>query len=297
MKLSTAVDGYILFKATRVSTETLKTDRVLLTQFQRWCDGDPEIDTLTADSIRDYLAFQRERGLSPYTVIRHRAILSAMWKWLSLPHNGIVDENVVAATQPPQKPRRKKPILSQDEVEALIEAAKQTQCPKRDEALIRFLLDSCCRASEACGLQRADLDLRTGRARVLGKGNKERFVMVGARALHSVWLYLNTERPQCQVNGVSPVFLTHDGYPMDRGTIRLLMQRLGRAADVTRLYAHLLRHTGAVFRLRAGMNLEMLREFLGHTTLEMTRQYLTGLTDEDVAAAASRTSPGDNWRL
>ena len=101
----------------------------------------------------------------------------------------------------------------------------------------------------------------------------------------------------CQVAGANPVFLTRDGYPMDRGTIRLIMRRLGKAADVPRLYAHLLRHTGAVFRLRAGMNLEMLREFLGHATLEMTRQYLSGLTDEDVAAAAGHTSPGDNWRL
>lgn len=131
---------------------------------------------------------------------------------------------------------------------------------------------------------------------MIGKGNKERFVYVGSRALHAVWLYLTTERPQCQQVRVDPVFLTFDGYPMDRDNLRKAIQRLGKEV-VPRVYPHLLRHTGAVWRLRNGMNLEMLREFLGHSSLETTRQYLTGLTDEDVAQAAGRTSPGDNWRL
>jgi site-specific recombinase XerD len=159
------------------------------------------------------------------------------------------------------------------------------------------MLDAGTRATETCRLQRADLDLKSGRARVVGKGNKERFVYVGTRALHSVWLYLNTERPACKRIGVNPVFVTVSGYPLDRTSLRHILDRLGRRADVPRLHPHLLRHTCAVERLRNGMNLEFLREFLGHESLETTRQYLTGLQDEDIEAGAARTSVGDNWRL
>ena len=297
MKTSDAIDGYLLFKSQRAASTTLKTDRVLLGQFAAWLDNDPQIDTLTTENIRDYLLHQKERGLSPYTIIRHRAILSHLFEWLASDHNRIVDKNIVRATLPPKKPRRKVPILTEPEINAIIEAAREGGAPRRDEALIRFMLDAGTRATETCRLQRADLDLKSGRARVVGKGNKERFVYVGTRALHSVWLYLNTERPACKRIGVNPVFVTVSGYPLDRTSLRHILDRLGRRADVPRLHPHLLRHTCAVERLRNGMNLEFLREFLGHESLETTRQYLTGLQDEDIEAGAARTSVGDNWRL
>lgn len=187
--------------------------------------------------------------------------------------------------------------MSRDEITALIEVAKKGLCPKRDEALLRFMIDGCPRASEVAGVQIANVDFKTGRCSVIGKGNKQRFITVGSRALHAMWLYLNTERPKCQIVRINPVFLTEDGYPMNRGSLRLCIGRLGKKANIPRIHPHLLRHTGAVMHLLNGMNLESLREFLGHSNLETTRQYLSGLTDKDLEEMARYTSPGDNWKL
>ena len=298
MRISDAIDGYLLFKTARVSPRTIVTDRGFLRQFTNWLGSDPQAHEITPEQIRDYLAFHRERGLSPFTIIRHRAILSALWAWLALPQNKLVDENIVRLyTSAPKKPKRKINTLTADESAALIEAARVGKCPKRDEAIVRFMLDAGTRSMETRALQRADLDLKSGRAHVIGKGDKERFVYVGHRALHSVWLYLNTERPICKQVKHDPMFLTFDGFPMSKNALRMLMDRLGARANVPRLHPHLLRHTCAVERLKNGMNLEYLREFLGHESIETTKQYLSGLRDEDIAQGAARTSPGDNLRL
>jgi integrase/recombinase XerD len=295
MRLSDAIEGYLLFKSQRAAATTIETDTVLLQQFTGWFGNDPEVDEVTTEQVLAYLQYHTNRGLSPYTVTRHRAILSALWSWLG--KHEVVPSNVVTDTQSPRLPKRKQHILSNEEVSALIDAAKQSQCPKRDEALIRFMLDGCARATEVARLQRADIDLKNGRCRVVGKGNKERFITVGSRALHAVWLYLTTDRPTCSVVRINPVFLSPDGYPMNRDSLRLCIYRLGKRAEIPRVHPHLLRHTGAVLHLLNGMNLESLRAFLGHEDLDTTRQYLTGLTDEDLEHMAKRTSPGDNWRL
>ena len=297
MRISDAINGYLIFKSQTAAPSTLKTDRVHLDQFAAWLGRDEEAHTLTTERITEYLLYQRNRGLSPFTIRRHRAVLSHMFSWLSAPHNGIVAENIVKHTTPPKLPRRKVQVLTEDEVGQLIDSAHETQTPKRDEAIVRFMIDSCCRATEVCTVSRSDLDLKTGRAFVTGKGSKERFVWIGNRALHSAWLYLNTERPQHQQRDADMLFLTHDGCPMNRNTLRLLYNRLGRKAGVPRVHPHLMRHTGALWRLLAGMNLEMLRQFLGHESIKTTQVYLSGLSDKDMAQASARTSPGDNLRL
>jgi integrase/recombinase XerD len=168
--------------------------------------------------------------------------------------------------------------------------------PRRDRAIVLFVLDTGCRASELCRVRERDVDMEAGRVQVTGKGAKERLVYLGRRALSALWLYVNEERPEHAQIGDDHLFVAFDGYPTDHHTVYLLFRRLSERAEV-HATPHQLRHSSAIEHLRAGIDLMSVQRLLGHEKLQTTQTYLTALADEDVEQAARRTSPADNWRL
>ncbi|MCP4605114.1 MAG: site-specific integrase, partial [Proteobacteria bacterium] len=207
-------------------------------------------------------------------------------------------ENNPTDMVPAPKPPEKKPkAVDQDTVEGLVSSCKGSRNPRRDKAMVLFLLDTGARATEMATVKIKDVNFTSGKVKVLGKGKKERFVYLGKRALSALWLYVKEERPEpAQVN-CKFVFLTIEGYSMDRNSIRRVLYRLSERGCEKRIHPHQLRHTSAIERLRHGMDLISVQHLLGHRDLKTTRGYLDALTDEDVEARAKRTSPGDNWRL
>jgi len=295
MKLKSAIEGYLLFKASRASSETIKTDRSHLGQFLEW-HGDRELQSIRAQDIREYLEYQEDRGLSPYTVRRHQAALSALFNWLTDSHVELAEDNPVEAVRPPKLPKLKPKALRHEDIEALLGAAEKAIAKRRAKAIILFLLDTGCRASELCGVTMDDVDFRTGKVLVTGKGSKQRFVYLGKRALSAVWLYSKDERPEPAKVHSDHLFLTVNDYPLTRHTLRGVIVRL---ADRVGVHAtpHMFRHTAAILHLKNGMDLVSLQHLLGHNDVSTTRGYLEALKDEDVEDKARRTSPSDNWRL
>ncbi len=295
MQLTDAVEGYLLFKASRASSETIKTDTFLLKQFIAWC-GDGEVGTVASEDIRRYLNYHKERGLAPHTLHRHRAILSAFYAWLSSPDVGLAEGNPVERVPPPKLPKLKHRALSQSNIKALLLASDRVHRKRRAKALLLFLLDTGARASEVCGVTMADVDFKTGKVLVTGKGAKQRFVYLGKRALSALWLYVKDGRSEpAQVDG-DYLFLTDEGYRLTRHTLRGIICRLAEVAGI-KATVHQFRHTAAIEHLRHGMDLVSVQHLLGHESINTTRQYLTALQDEDVGERARRTSPADNWKL
>jgi site-specific recombinase XerD len=295
MELSTAINGYLLFKAARASAETIKTDRVMLRQFVEWTGG-ADIRDVTSNDIREYLAYHRDRGLSPHTIHRHHAILRAFYVWLSSDDIGLVDRNPVDGVPRPKLPKLKARALSKREVGALLGAVDRARCRRRAKALVLFLLDTGARVSEVTGVAMDDVDWKTGRVLVRGKGDKERYVYLGKRALSTLWLYVKDERPEpARVDG-DFVFLDIYGDQMTRYNLRSTITRLAWSAGI-KATPHQFRHTAAIEHLRHGMDLVSVQHLLGHEDIATTRGYLDALNDEDVEERARRTSPVDNWRL
>ena len=104
------------------------------------------------------------------------------------------------------------------------------------------------------------------------------------------------ERPDPAQVGDDHLFLTDDGYPFSRRTLRSVCISLGRFTGF-HVYPHQFRHTAAIEHLRHGMDLVSVQHLLGHESIDVTQGYLAALSDEDVEERAKRTSPGDNWRL
>jgi integrase/recombinase XerD len=296
MHLADAVDGYLLFKSSRAAPTTIRTDRVCLNQLLDWLGEPIDANDLTPDHVRRYLAYHRQRGLAAATTKRHYAVVSAMYSWLCSDDIGLAERDPTDAVDPPRLPEVQPKALSRETIEALLDAADDMTLHRRMRAIVLFLLDSACRSSELCGVDLSDVDLKTGRVLVTGKGSKERFVYLGSRARSAVWLYVSDERPEpAQVNA-NRLFLTIDGYPLDRHSLRHAIARLADHAGVS-ASPHAFRHCSAINHLRHGMSLVHLQHLMGHASIETTRRYLSSLADDDVQRVAMRTSPSDQWRL
>jgi integrase/recombinase XerD len=175
--------------------------------------------------------------------------------------------------------------LTQDEIKAIVKSAGQI----RNQCILLVLLDTGVRASELCSLRVSDVDLKTGKVFVQGKGSKERYCYLGSVTRRSLWRYL-AERG----DNDGRLFITWEGRPLQRHWLRELVSDIGKRAGVSNVYPHRFRHTFAVQFLRNGGDIFTLQILLGHSSLKMVRHYAS-LAAIDAERAHRKASPADNW--
>ncbi len=223
---------------------------------------------------------------SPRTVQVYALETRRFLKFLA--QEGLIDPEAPAQMRMPSVRAHQVQPFTRQQVEALLAAARRTRNARRDEALLLFLLDTGCRASEACNLLMKDLDLKERSCVVMGKGRKRRAVYFSKHTLRALWNYLREEERDPE----DPVFLGERGDPLNRDALRTLMRRLGEAAGLqaVRCSPHTLRHTFAVEFLRAGGDALTLQRLLGHENLAMTNRYVA-LAQADMANQHRQHSP------
>lgn len=240
------------------------------------------------------------RPLKPATLANYFAILRAFF-------NRLVELDVLAES-PMKKLRR--PRVREDQIQpftteqvlALMEAARASRDPVRDEAIILLLFDTGIRASELCGLTIGDVDLLARRLTVTGKGNKVRTCYLGAETRRAMKRlmdeYRDAKHPNRPADSSQPIFCSNRGKTagdaLTRGGLHQVIQTLGVRAGLVsvRCSPHTFRHSSAVQFLRDGGALFALQIHLGHETLAMTRRYVK-LADADVANEHAAHSPAD----
>ncbi len=161
---------------------------------------------------------------------------------------GWVDANPMEDLKPPvHRPDQIQPF-TEEQVGILLRAAKRSKYSEQDEPLVLFLLDTGVRASELCGLKVDDVDLVSGKAVVLGKGNKHRAVYFGRQTGRALGRYVRGR-------GAEPgdsLFTSQYGKPLTRSGLQQFCEWLERAAGISgvRCSPHTFRHTFAVLFLR-----------------------------------------------
>lgn len=185
----------------------------------------------------------------------------------------------VTALTTPALPQRLPRVLTVDEVRRLLEAPRPTRWLfLRDKALLEFLYATGCRASEATGLRVDDLDLDTATARVLGKGSKERIVLLGAPAVQALYSYIVLLRPDLACRQAAPlpwVFLSGNGKRLTREYVWTLVNGYARQVGLPAwVGAHSLRHAASTHLLQGGADVRFTQEILGHANAETTTIYL-----------------------
>lgn len=241
--------------------------------------------------LRRFLTWLEGQGLAAGGIHAHVRSLKALFGWAK--REELLPGDPSVRLERPTLPKRRLPAMDAERISLLLTAARKTDQPLRDVAVLLTFFDTGVRLEELITLRRDDVRAEKGLLRVIGKGDRERPVPIGTRALTAINAYLLRER-QARHEGVSQLFLGRRGLPMTRSCISILLSRLSDQAGLTRAQTtpHTFRRGFAVEFLRNGGDVFSLQQILGHSSLEMTRRYVTFL-DEDLKAAHLRFSPGD----
>jgi integrase/recombinase XerD len=220
-----------------------------------------------------YLGALRRRGLGSRSIARHLSAVRGLYRFLL--DAGRVPRDPTQHLDSPRPARRLPRTLSVADTAALVEAPDTTRPDGlRDRALLELLYASGLRASEALGLRVEDVNFKAGYVMVIGKGDRQRLVPAGARALDWVRQYLVTIRPR-QVRRECPaLFLNRSGGAMSRQALWGLIRRAARRAGLRVVVSpHTLRHSFASHLLERGADLRSVQAMLGHVDISTTQIY------------------------
>jgi integrase/recombinase XerD len=260
-----------------VSTHTLAAYRSDLMRFVRWrkSEAPRPLASLDAPALGGYVDALYRDGLAPSSVCRHLASLSTFFRFLVF--EGRLQENVAKLLVAPALWDRLPTVLSPAATDRLLEApSAETRLGRRDRAALETLYATGCRASEVVGLRRADVDLESGRARCIGKGNKERLVPLGSTAVRALITYLERDWPTLVARRpqTSVVFVSKSGQPLSRIALWQIVKRHARSAGLSgEVSPHTLRHSFATHLLARGADLRVVQEMLGHASIATTQIY------------------------
>ena len=303
--LSQAIEGRILAaNAKGLSINTIKEYSLYYRKLMTFMPDDPDFTSITVERLREFMAAQTH--LSKKTRSNIRVSLSSMWSWAV--DYKIITANVAAdldiikpesrAIHPYTKEDVQAMLANVDKSKAYTRPGKR-ECTNtifqavRNKSIILMLLDTGLRSSELAGLLIRDVDKRNQRAKVLGKGSKERIVPFSAITSMSVWRYL-AQRPDARPD--EPLFITTRDRPLSKFEIRDLIALIGDRAGVMNAHPHRFRHTFAINFIRNGGNVYTLKEILGHASLKMCLRYLE-IAQADVENNYRPASPVKNWGL
>jgi integrase/recombinase XerC/integrase/recombinase XerD len=231
--------------------------------------------------------------LAPMTVANHVRAMKAFASWLD--REGYTSGNVLGRLVLPKVPLKVIEVLTEEEIGRLLASInRKDDLALRNVAILVLFLDTGLRLFELLSLKLVDIHFEDQWLKVMGKGQKERVVPFGARAAQVLTRYLHQGRFDPLKR--TEAFLSVKGEPINGNVIKMLFARLGQRSGIKRLHPHLLRHTFATPYLVAGGDVFTLQSILGHTTLEMTRRYVS-LASTQVSIQHRRFSPMDQLSL
>jgi integrase/recombinase XerD len=241
------------------------------------------LQRVTRDDLVDFLAGLYRLNLESRTVARHLVTLRNFFRFAQTQELIAADPSINLESP---KIRRSLPgYLRLEEVERLLEQPDSTTAlGLRDRAMLEVLYSTGLRVSELIGLRVSDLDGKVGCVRCIGKGDKERIVPVGRKALSMVEKYLRDARPKLlgKLRGSPTLFVNRRGVSLSRVGVWKILSAYGRRAGLrVSLTPHMLRHSFATHLLERGADLR---------SVQLIRRIT--LVPEFAACSCTRSGPG-----
>jgi integrase/recombinase XerD len=280
MELSAAIASFLTHIRVEkgLSTNTVAAYRRDLEKFEAFAKKKKlSVESVSRDDLVDFLAGLYRQKLESRTVARHLVTLRNFFRFAQT-QEMITTDPAINLESP--KIRRNLPgYLRLEEVEKLLQQPDaKTATGMRDRAMLEVLYSTGLRVSELVSLGVSDLDNKVGCVRCTGKGDKERIVPVGRRALGVVDKYLREARPELVRNAraaASPaLFVNRRGSALSRVGVWKILSAYGRRAGLrVALTPHMLRHSFATHLLERGADLRSVQLMLGHADISTTQIY------------------------
>ena len=222
----------------------------------------------------DFLFFLNDIGLNPRSVARIISGLKSFYKNLVITE--IIEHNPLQTVLTPKLPKKLPEVLSHVEIESMMSHIDFSKISgERDKTIIMLMYGSGLRVSELTSLSISDLYLEDGFIKVLGKGDKERLVPVGAKTIKQIGYYMIHYRNHvANKNDKNKLILNQKGVPLSRITVFKVLKDLAAKAKINKnISPHTLRHSFATVLVEAGADLRAVQQMLGHESITTTEIY------------------------
>lgn len=264
-----------------------------LNLFLDFCDYNKitELAYVDFDFIRKYLRYLYSLKYSNKTISRHVSSLRRFFKYL-LSINKIKTNPCILVSNP-KKEYRLPNFISEIDLEKIFAVPDiSTPLGIRDELILRMFYATGIRLTELSNIKVGDIDFSNKRIKILGKGNKERYVFYGKNCEHYLKEYLNYGRVKLLKETTDYLFLNHNGQKLTAGGIEYLINKIVKQSGVTNNHVtpHVFRHTFATHMLNEGSDLVTVQTLLGHSNLSTTSIY-THVSNEHLRSVYLNTHP------
>ena len=267
-----------------LSPNTVESYRIDLKRYLKFLKEEKisSLEEIKEDHITKLIGILSRLGLKATSIARNLAAIKSFHKFLA--REGYTQSDPASAIESPKLWRKLPVVLDQHEMEKLLDQPTEAVDVKkggtvrlrlRDKAILEFLYATGVRISELVGIKRKNLLLEVGLVRVIGKGQKERVVPIGEKAIKSVEEYLSDLRPKlANQNSQDVLFLNRRGRQLSRmGLWKILRKYVNQAGIKKRVSPHTIRHSFATHLLEGGADLRAVQEMLGHADISTTQIY------------------------
>lgn len=226
------------------------------------------------NDISDFMFYQKDNGLSANSISRKLAAIKSFYRFLV--RERFLEADPTSLIDSLKLWKKIPETLSLNEVEALL-AAVELKGPQalRDKAILETLYATGMRVSEASNLKLDNTNLDIGFARCIGKGDKERIIPLGKKAIAGIKKYLEEARPELLNKKTCEfIFVNRFGKKLSRQSIWKMLQHYAKRAAIKKhIKPHILRHSFATHLLERGADLRSVQEMLGHSNISTTQIY------------------------
>ncbi|MFA6357650.1 MAG: site-specific tyrosine recombinase XerD [Candidatus Omnitrophota bacterium] len=232
------------------------------------------LSKIEKNDIIEFMLFEKDKGISPTSISRRLTAIRMFHRFLS--RERILKSDPTTLIDSPKLWKKIPDTLSLNEVEALIaQPDPRDHQGARDKAILETLYATGMRVSESTDLKTNNVNLDIGFLRCIGKGNKERIIPLGKKAIHSINRYLEFSRPHFLKDKTSEcLFISRSGLRLSRQSIWKLIKRYAKEAKIKKpIKVHTLRHSFATHLLERGADLRSVQEMLGHSSISTTQIY------------------------
>ena len=260
----------------RYSDHTIRNYQIDLCQFIRYLyKNDPELLILDIDkdSVKEFLFSLHAKKLSDKSIARKVATLKSIFNYMS--KNNIIDKNILENIKIPKVSKKLPHLLSEKEIQKLLSIELSDNRIIMEMCILELFYATGIRISELARIKIQNISFNDKTIKVLGKGNKERMVILNNSSINLLEKYMESfcEQEQVYLFASSVRKNRLFGHISEKAIYNITKKHLKRISNDEKLSPHSLRHSFATHLLQSGADLMSVKELLGHDSLSSTQGY------------------------